>query len=262
MSRCGGQFPDHFEGLQKLPGIGPYTAAAIASAAFREPVAAVDGNVYRVLARIFGIELETTSAKGKEYFFRKAQSLVPREYPDVFNQAMMEFGAIQCVPKNPKCEECIFKRSCVAFANDWQDRLPLKSKKAKVKRRYFYYFVIRKNKKWALQLRRGKDIWHGLFDFYLLEAKRPQNPKTLAGKDEVLKGFRSQMHSGKTSALYKHVLSHQTLFTRFIQLDATFANGRNAGFHAKGLKFYSTKEIQKLPKPILINRYLQETLFL
>ena len=216
VSQNQGKFPDNFIDLQKLPGIGVYTAAAIASLAFHEAVAVVDGNVYRVLARVFGEEQDTASKEGRDYFFRKAQSLVPADFPDIFNQAMMEFGAMHCLPKNPKCEDCIFKKQCVAFANGWQDRLPVKSKKLKVRRRYFYYFVIEQNKKWGMQKREGKDIWHGLYDFYLVETLRSRKPERLWEEDKFLKSISGKIQFDKISTLYKHVLSHQKLLARFI----------------------------------------------
>ncbi len=257
-----GEFPDNFIDLQKLPGIGVYTAAAIASLAFHEAVAVVDGNVYRLLARVFGEEQDTSSSEGKDYFFRKAQSLVPADFPGTFNQAMMEFGAMHCLPKNPKCEDCIFKKQCVAFANGWQDRLPVKSKKLKVRRRYFYYFVIEQNGKWGMQKREGKDIWHGLYDFYLVETLRQRKPQQLWEEDKVLKSLSGKIQFDEISTLYKHVLSHQKLLARFIPVKMKPSKARKAPFRLKKLNFYSAKEINKLPKPVLVSRYLQERLFL
>lgn len=262
VSQNQGKFPDNFIDLQKLPGVGLYTAAAIASLAFHEAVAVVDGNVYRVLARVFGEDHDIASKEGKDYFFRKAQSLVPADFPGTFNQAMMEFGAMHCLPRNPKCEDCIFKKQCVAFANDWQGRLPVKSKKLKVRRRHFYYFVIEQNKKWGMQKREGKDIWHGLYDFYLVETLRPRKPERLMEEDKVLKSLNSKIRTDKISTLYKHVLSHQRLLARFIKVKIKASRFKNALFKLKKLKFYSANEINKLPKPALVSRYLQESLFL
>jgi A/G-specific adenine glycosylase len=262
VSQNQGKFPDNFVDLQKLPGIGLYTAAAIASLAFHEAVAVVDGNVYRVLARVYGEDHDIASREGKDYFFRKAQSLIPADFPGVFNQAMMEFGAIHCLPRNPKCEDCIFKKQCVAFANGWQDRLPVKSKKLKARRRYFYYFVIEQNKKWGMQKREGKDIWRGLYDFYLVETLRPSNPERLREEDKFLKSQTSKIQFDKISTLYKHLLSHQRLLARFILVKIKASRVKKAPLHLKKLKFYSANEINKLPKPVLVSRYLKESLFL
>ena len=262
VSQNQGKFPDNFIDLQKLPGIGVYTAAAIASLAFHEAVAVVDGNVYRVLARIFGEDQDIASAEGRDYFFSKAQSLVPAGFPGIFNQAMMEFGAIHCLPKNPKCADCIFKRHCVAFARDWQDRLPVKTKKLKVRRRYFYYFVMEQNKKWGMQKREGKDIWHGLYDFYLVETPRPRKPERLVKENEVLKSLKGEIQFDKVSTLFKHNLSHQKLLARFIPVTIRSTELKKASFKFEKLRFYSAREINKLPKPALVTRYLKESLFL
>ena len=257
-----GQFPDNYKDLLKLPGIGAYTAAAIASISFGEAVAVVDGNVYRVLARIFGIEKETTSREGKNYFVGKANELISRDQPDRFNQAIMEFGATHCLPRNPKCEDCIFKRQCIAFANDLQDLLPVKNKKSKIRTRYFYYFVIGQNKKWLMQRRAGKDIWQGLYDFYLVETKKQQKPERLSKEDPVLKILGGKIEWKNISIQYKHVLSHQNIFARFIPVSFSSCRALRAVLKSKKMKLYSSKEINKLPKPTLIARYLLENAFL
>lgn len=133
----GGRFPDNSGELQKLPGIGPYTAAAIASIAFGERIAALDGNAYRVLSRVFGIEDDIGSEKGRSRFAQVAGTLISKKSPEAFNQAMMDFGAMRCTPRNPLCDDCIFSKQCVAFARGWQKRLPVKSKKTKVTKKVF-----------------------------------------------------------------------------------------------------------------------------
>ena len=257
-----GQFPDRYADLQKLPGIGAYTAAAIASIAFGEPVAALDGNVFRVLSRVFGIEKDANSREGKDYFTKQANELIPKEYPDDFNQAMMDFGATHCLPRNPNCEDCIFKKQCVAFANGWQERLPLKTKKSNIRKRYFYYFVIEQNKKRLMQKRGRKDIWQGLYDFYLVETTRPQKPENVYAQDPLLMRMKGKMQEDKISILYKHVLTHQKLLARFIPVKIRPSKTNQALFKSKKMKFYSSKEIDKLPKPVLISRYLLERAFL
>jgi A/G-specific adenine glycosylase len=249
-----GKFPNSYQELKKLKGIGPYTAAAIASIAFKESVAVVDGNVFRVLARVFGMEKDIASNEGKKYFFGKANELIPKDQPDIFNQAMMEFGALHCLPQNPKCGDCIFSKTCVAKQRDLQKLLPIKSKKAIVKRRYFYYFVVRYKHNILMKKREGRDIWQGLYDFFLIESNRNQKPENILSGSESVRSFLPT----SISRPIKHVLSHQHLITRFIDIELN----SKAEFLtlAKRLKAeaHSLDEIKKLPKPILIDRYLNQ----
>jgi len=251
-----GQFPSSFEELKKLPGIGDYTAAAIASIAFGEQVAVVDGNVYRVLSRVFGIDTPTNTPQGKKIFFELASKLIPKENPDLFNQGIMEFGALYCTPKNPLCEECIFKSSCIARKNNLQGVLPLKNRIKKIRKRYFYYYVIQKGKSFMMKKREEKDIWHGLYDFYLVEKKRSYNPIKILEEDALLKKL--AVHdppegSIQVSDIYKHVLSHQIIFSRFIQITTSTKT-----VNGSGLKLFSLKKISHLPKPVLISRFLTD----
>jgi A/G-specific adenine glycosylase len=247
-SEQNGKFPDNYKDLLKLKGIGPYTAAAIASFAFKEPVAVVDGNVFRVLSRVFGMEADITTPKAKDLFTKKANELISKDRPDLFNQAMMEFGALQCVPKNPKCEECIFSKSCVARKHELQNVLPIKSKKVKVRNRYFYYFVVRYKNKVLMKKREAKDIWQGLYDFYLIETKRSKKVSELLKTDPEFKG------STKTneSKIYKHVLSHQKLVVRFVEMELENIQT----LKPTELKWFTDREIAALPKPILIANYM------
>ncbi len=247
-----GKFPNSYEELKKLKGIGPYTAAAIASIAFKEPVAVVDGNVYRLLARVFGIEKDITSTEGKKYFFEKANELVPKQNPDLFNQAMMEFGALHCLPQNPKCEDCIFAKACAAKHHHLQGVLPIKSKKTKIRKRYFYYFVLRHKKKILMKQRTHKDIWQGLYDFYLVESERNQKPETILANDKFLRKHMSV----SVSQQIIHVLSHQQLKTRFIEIEIATSGEFLKLASVLDLDCYTMNEMDKIPKPILIERYL------
>jgi A/G-specific adenine glycosylase len=257
-----GVFPDNFIDLQKLPGVGSYTAAAIASICFLEPVPVIDGNVYRVLARVFGIELDIAAHQSKEYFFWKASELISKDHPDEFNQAIMDFGATHCTPRNPACEECIFKRSCVAFARDLQNKLPVKTKKPKSRKRYFYYFVLKQGRKLAMRKREGKDIWRALYDFQLEETRRPQKSSAIVARHPVLKKILKSIEIGEPSSGYKHILSHQTLRVVFIPIRLKSVANPPLVFNGKALKFYSSKEIEKIPKPVLVSQYLSDTGFL
>lgn len=239
-----GVFPQNFEGLKKLPGIGDYTAAAIASICFKEPVAVVDGNVFRVLSRVFGIDTPINNSKAKPEFFDLGNQLIDKLRPDEYNQAIMEFGALHCTPKNPKCETCIFKKVCIARQKNLQAVLPIKDKKVKVRKRYFYYLVRKSAQSLAMKKRVGKDIWQGLYDFDLIESSAPLNEAAIAkqtGKKKMV-----------WSEEYKHVLSHQIIFARFAVLET----------NKKDKNYFSFKKIADLPKPVLIGKYLHDAGFL
>jgi A/G-specific adenine glycosylase len=254
VNNYGGKFPGSFAELQKLHGIGPYTAAAIASIAFRESVAVVDGNVFRVLARVFGVDKDIASDEGKKYFFSLANDLIDKNQPDLFNQAVMEFGALHCLPKNPKCNECIFSKNCEAKNRNLQTLLPVKSKKLKVRTRYFNYFVIHSKNGILMRERNGKDIWRGLYDFYLIETSRNKKVESLIKDDKFL----SKSTIIHESEVYKHVLSHQKLVVKFIDVQKSFSKKEEVAFKNLVLKRFTRKEISKLPKPILIDRFLKE----
>jgi A/G-specific adenine glycosylase len=250
-----GQFPTSFQELKELPGIGDYTAAAIASIAFRESVAVVDGNVFRVLARVFGIDKDIASNEGKAFFFAKANSLIPVDRPDVFNQAVMEFGALHCTPQNPRCDTCTFAKSCVARLHEMQSMLPVKTSKQKVRKRYFYYIVINYRGKLLMRKRKPGDIWNGLYDFMLIETKRPVKAEKLWKEEKSLKNIPVT----RTSGIHKHILSHQQLITRFIELNVASPEAIKPLMKKEALKFYTKSQIEHLPKPILINRFLKES---
>ncbi|MGC4021013.1 MAG: A/G-specific adenine glycosylase [Cyclobacteriaceae bacterium] len=248
-----GQFPKSFEELKKLPGIGPYTAAAIASISFKEPVAVVDGNVFRVLARVFGVEKDIASDEGKKFFFSLANELIDKNQPDIFNQAVMEFGALHCVPKNPNCNACVFSKSCIANQKGLQKLLPIKSKKIKIRTRYFNYFIIQSGDKIYMRQRNGKDIWKGLHDFHLVETLRNRKSESLIQEDKILSDARSICES----KVFQHILSHQKLKVKFIEVEKSFSKKEEGHLKTLGLKKFTRREIEKLPKPILIDKYLK-----
>src|SRR5690606_35061662 len=142
VAECNGVFPNNYKELHQLKGVGDYTASAIASICFREPAAVVDGNVYRVLSRVFGVETPINSTKGIKDFKSLAQELIDADDPGTYNQAVMEFGAVHCKPRNPDCNICIFNSSCYALANNKVDKLPVKTSKTKIRNRYFNYLVF------------------------------------------------------------------------------------------------------------------------
>ena len=247
------KFPDEYNLLLTLPGIGEYTAAAIASIAFREPVAVVDGNVFRVLSRVFGIDTPINSPEGKKIFASLAAELVDKTRPDLYNQAVMEFGALFCTPANPQCDTCIFQKNCFAFDRKMQSQLPVKLKAKKSRKRYFYYVVMEHEKSLLMKKRDQKDIWLGLFDFHLIEKKRPVKTEKIL-EEVPLKSIIKKAGSVRISKNYKHILTHQTIFSRFIIIK----NGKRPTSLAQNHAFYSMKQIAKLPKPVLVSRFLSD----
>ncbi len=202
-----GVFPDNYKDLLKLTGIGPYTAAAISSFAFDEVKAVVDGNVYRVLSRIFDIEEAIDSTMGKKTFDKLANELIDSTQPATYNQAIMEFGALQCVPVNPNCEICPLRMQCLSFKNKTITERPVKSKKTKVTPRYFVYEIkVNKSNKFILEKREGKDIWQGLYQFPLKEFA------SQVEKDHYIENLKSDFVSKE----YKHILSHQRILATFV----------------------------------------------
>ncbi len=253
-----GKFPKTYDALLSLPGVGSYTAAAIASIAFDQPVAVVDGNVYRVLSRVFGISEDIGSTEGKKIFKEKAQELLDVNQPGIYNQAVMEFGALHCTPKLPKCERCIFSRRCIAKRSEMQSLLPVKNKKVKVRNRYFTYFIFSNGKKLALRKRNGKDIWSGLYDFYLFENNRSRKPKAIMDSDALFKRFSWDDHLMLESKQFIHVLTHQRIHARFVQLTMPKGFWNKKLLEQTGLKLYSVREVGTLPKPTLISKFLAQ----
>jgi A/G-specific adenine glycosylase len=255
--KLSGQFPNNYEALKKLPGIGDYTAAAIASIAYGEPVAVVDGNVFRVLSRLFGIDLPINSPEGKKTFTALANNLIPTDRPDEYNQAVMEFGALYCTPKVPACTECIFRNECIAFKNTLQHLLPVKTKLKASRKRYFFYLVIQKGSSLAMKKRDEKDIWFGLYDFPLIETTRRVSVDNLLTNTLSVKEILKKAEVISISEDYKHILTHQTIFCKFI----TIKTSKNILLTDKSLKFYSVGKIGNLPKPVLISKFLENHSF-
>jgi A/G-specific adenine glycosylase len=211
-----GVFPQTFEGLKKLKGVGDYTAAAIASFCYKIPVPVVDGNVYRVLSRYFGIETDIASSKAFKEFFELSQSLMDITQADLYNQAMMEFGALYCVPQNPNCDACIFGDSCVAKQKSKVKSLPVKLKKVKVKNRYFHYIIIKDaNNHFKISKRLERDIWQNLFEFDLIESNQEENIEWIQYKfEESLNNQLLDFFQVNQQTIH-HKLTHQNLYISF-----------------------------------------------
>lgn len=213
-----GEFPNNYKELLKLKGIGDYTAAAIASFSFNEAVPVVDGNVFRVLSRYFNIETDISLATAKKEFSELALELMPKNDPATFNQAIMEFGALQCVPKNPNCENCIFNSSCLALQKKKVQALPVKLKKTKISNRFFNYIVFEdENLNTLIQKRDQKGIWQNLYEFPLIETEREMDLDTVS--ELIANKYQSEYKITRISNLnlkgQLHKLSHQHLNINF-----------------------------------------------
>ena len=207
-----GEFPVKYDDIKNLKGIGPYTAAAISSFAFNLPYAVVDGNVFRVLARFFGISTATDTAEGKNKFTALANKLLDKNFPGIYNQAIMDFGAVVCKPAAPLCLTCAQKKNCVAFLQNKVDKLPVKEKKISIKKRFFYYIIFKYKNKVAIRQRTGKDIWQQLFEFMLIEKNKESGYKQLLKKAEQ-EGLliKNEYEVKSVSPVIKQQLSHQLI---------------------------------------------------
>jgi len=250
-----GVFPSTYSEILALSGIGPYTAAAIASFAFNIPEAVVDGNVYRFLARLFDIQTPIDSSKGQKEFKLLAQSLLNPNQTGDFNQAMMEFGAVVCKPANPDCLNCVFRAQCYAYKNQTIKLLPVKSQKTKVRNRYLIFLIFEDQLGQTLiQKRSDSDIWAGLYQFPLIELDQPFSDLNTFYFKQTHPFFKSENYSiVHISDEILHVLSHQKLITRFIHvrvdsLPVSFFN--NAGL-------ISMNQLHQKAFPRIITRYLE-----
>ncbi|MFK7813316.1 MAG: A/G-specific adenine glycosylase [Maribacter sp.] len=247
-----GKFPNSYKELLKLKGVGDYTASAIASICYDEPQPVVDGNVYRVLSRFFGVETPINSSEGIKYFKTLAREVMDPENIRDYNQGIMEFGAIQCVPKKPKCPDCPLNDSCVALQEERIDSLPIKINKTKVRNRYFNYLVpiIEKDrdKRTLLQQRKGKGIWQNLWEFPLLESDSEISlEKVEQGLKEVLNLSSIPIVIPFNEKLIVHKLSHQHLHTRFwIVQTKTIMEGS-----------FPIGELENYPVPVLIADFIK-----
>lgn len=212
-----GAFPTDYEGVRKLKGIGDYTAAAICSFAYNQPHAVVDGNVYRVLSRFFGIHTPIDTNDGKKEFTSLANELLDKEHPGKYNSAIMDFGALQCTPKSPNCDSCPFAGSCYALQTGTINDLPVKSKKTAVANRYIVYVYI-ENAQQLILRRRGKgDIWQGLYEPYLLEFSTPPSDAEVMDKIKGIPGCQKATIIPVAKGL-KHVLTHRRLWIDCYQI--------------------------------------------
>ncbi|PZD78959.1 A/G-specific adenine glycosylase [Mesonia sp. K7] len=251
----GGRFPDNYLDLKKLKGVGDYTASAIASFCYGEPVAVVDGNVYRVLSRYFGIDIPINSTEGIKIFKQKAEGQLDKAQPAIYNQAIMEFGARQCTPKNPDCQVCPLVKDCKAFQLDKITELPVKLKKTKVLEKHFNFLIFKnQHEEVLLEKREQKGIWRNLFQFPLYESEqqifhesdikeymRQQNPKLLVKSIEL-----------QHEKPIKHVLSHRKLWVNFWKIEVDDFKGFSQKFIP--VKY---KRVNDFAVPIVIHKFLE-----
>lgn len=247
--KLNGNFPKTYEELLQLKGVGEYTAAAIASFSCDLPHAVLDGNVFRVLSRLFDIEIPINTPKAKKEFSALANELLPKDHAAIFNQAIMEFGALQCVPVNPNCSSCILVTKCLAFSNKTIANRPQKDKKTKITNRYFNYLVFQDDKRYVLQKRVDNDIWKNMYEF----------PKIMSNNfeknDEIeLQLKKLNLEIKQVVSLKKHLLSHQHIYARFYiikeipeQLPSNFGP----------LLTIPKSELEHYPIPKLIDTFLE-----
>ena len=254
-----GKFPDNYLDLLQLKGVGDYTASAIASICFNEAAAVVDGNVYRVLGRFFGIDTPINSTHGIKEFKSLAQQLIDPTQTGTYNQAIMEFGARHCVPQNPNCTECIFNDKCEALAQGKVGKLPVKLKKTKIRKRYFNYIVAHsEDKKTIIQQRTEKGIWQQLYEFPLIETDNEMEETDLKELKEYKK--LSKKLKIESLLLYNvasviHKLSHQHLYTRFWIAAISEAPNNKDSVKEKGVPIAKVKDYAV---PVLIENFISD----
>lgn len=246
-----GKFPCNYKDLLKLKGVGEYTAAAIASFSYNEAVPVVDGNVFRVLSRYFDVETNIASASAKKEFAALAYELMPKDNPALFNQAIMEFGALQCVPKNPNCSVCVFNASCAALQKKKVGQLPVKSKKLKVRNRFFNYLVVYdENENTIIRKRTAKGIWHNLYEFPMIETEKTEDFDCIANQIQANFFNNNEIESISESnpETIIHKLSHQHLHIKFwkVKVKGRIENGINS------------ETMKTFPFPIVIHNFIEK----
>jgi len=248
----GGQFPHTYDEIMKLKGIGPYTASAITSFAFGLPYAVVDGNVMRVLSRVFAVSDPIDSKTGIQKLNTLAKELLDPEYPGIYNQAIMDFGAVICKPAAPLCNSCPVQNICKAFKKGMVEKLPIKAAKITRRKRWFYYFLVEKKGQVLIRQRVEKDIWQHLNEFVLEESPRKQTTEKLLKSPSIM-----AITQGKTfqvsdiSMEYKQLLTHQEIHGRFIHIKVNESPAIPPGFH-----WVKWTALKKIPFPKYILSYL------
>jgi len=251
LEQYGGKFPQNYDQLIKLKGIGEYTAAAISSFSANEARAVVDGNVYRVLARYFGIDEPINSPAGKKIFQSTASDLLNKKNPGLHNQAMMEFGATLCKPKNPTCGICPVREGCYAFLHNAISSLPVKLNTLKIRERYFNYFLVSDGDNLVMNRRDDGDIWANMYDLPMIETESMLPPDELLALPEMNAFFGDNIKIAEIFPVIKHVLTHQRLYVRFIKIDSKPVKIKEQWFET------SSNNLKKLAMPKVIFIFLK-----
>lgn len=250
-----GHFPEDYDDVKTLKGVGEYTAAAICSMAFGIPIAAIDGNAYRVLSRIYGIDIPFDTTEGKKYFKELANTLLDTQHPGAFNQAMMDFGSLQCTPKSPHCQDCPFSHICIAHEKKQEELFPVRAKKPEIKERFLNYFYVICNGEVLMRKRNGKDIWKSLYEPYLVESTEKVEITDI--HDEWLQ---KQLQKGavlkEINRNIRHILTHRILWANFyeIQIKETTINPLPEGY-----QLFPLNELQNLALPTLIKAHMTKS---
>ena len=254
MEEHAGYFPKDYDQLLKLKGIGEYTAAAISSFSANEAKAVVDGNVFRLLSRFFGIDTPINSTGAKKSFTKLANQIMDIKNAGLYNQAAMEFGSLQCRPIKPDCSVCPLQAGCDAYKSDRVHSLPAKLKAAKLRNRYFNFIVAVKGDKILMQKRGLKDIWQNLYQLPLFETPTAVNANEIVSEPRFKAAFGNRVSIKSISAPVKQVLSHQRLHTQFIEIER-FSNSENRN---DDYFFANSTDLQSLAQPKLIFEFLEK----
>lgn len=253
MTEFDGNFPSRFEDAITLTGIGEYTAAAISSFSINQKKAVLDGNVFRVLARYFGIDTAINSTVGKKQFLTIANDVISDKFPGLYNQAIMDFGATVCKPKAPNCENCVLRLECVAFSTNLVATLPIKTKGKPSRNRYFNYFVIEMDGAYIFTKRGADDVWANMYEFPLIETKE----EIEIGDLQQLKAYKTHFDGVEITPMgppIKHILSHQNIYARFYRVvDEKHILKKNPSWN-----YYNSDNLDKLAKHKLIFSFISK----
>ena len=254
LEQYAGLFPTQYAEAIKLPGVGEYTAAAIASFSSNEAVAVVDGNVYRLLARYFGVKEAINSTPGKKVFAELAAQMLDREHPGLYNQAIMDFGALHCKPKKPLCESCVFRLDCVAYQSGLVEELPVKLKGKKSKDRYFHYILVRRGDELLMAKRGAGDVWMNLYEFPLIETAVAADVDVLRETADFREFFEDGAVLLPLGQPIKQVLSHQNIHAKFYLLGDVAQLKKKK----KNWDYHYCEKIDTLAKHKLIFSFLEK----
>ena len=246
-----GFFPNEYKDIIRLKGVGEYTAAAIASFAFKLPYAVVDGNVFRLLSRFYGIDTPIDTSKGKREFSEIAQTLLVKKEPDTHNQAIMEFGSQMCKPKQPNCNSCPLRDECVAFANNTIHLLPVKKGKVKVKTVFFEYFFFKMNGYTLVNKRANDGIWQNMYEFPLITTNDLKNTEEILNHNQFESWVKGIEFIIESISEFKHILSHRKINARFWEI-----NCQNT-LPASNFQKIKIETIDKLAVSRLIEKFIQ-----